>query len=142
MTRRSAPWSCPPRPRAVSSQPRGRSRRPASPATTRDGRDRSPGRGNADGLLPPQFLLALGGLALINVVVPLLILKLATRRRVWSVRMLLALPAVVAIPMTAFLTFVSATPSMAGASAGQAIAGFGRATLGGMPIVVYVALVG
>src|SRR5262249_1981362 len=37
--------------------------------------------------LPPQFLLlALGGLALINVVVPLLILRLATRRRVWSVR--------------------------------------------------------
>jgi hypothetical protein len=94
------------------------------------------------GLLAPQFVLALGGLALINVVVPLLILKLATRRRVWSVRMLLALPAVVAIPMTAFLTFVSATPSMAGASAGQAIASFGRATLGGMPIVIYVALVG
>jgi hypothetical protein len=97
----------------------------------------------AAGPFPAQFfVLALGGLALINVVVPLLILKLATRRRVWSVRMLLALPAVVAIPMTAFLTFVSATPSMAGASAGEAIAGFGRATLGGMPIVVYVALLG
>jgi hypothetical protein len=92
--------------------------------------------------LAPQFVLALGGLALINVVVPLLILKLATRRRAWSVRMLLALPAVVAIPMTAFLTFVSATPSMAGASAGEAIASFGRATLGGLPLVIYVALVG
>src|SRR5207248_1304780 len=89
-----------------------------------------------------HFVLTMGGLALVNVVVPLLILKLATRRRVWSVRMLLALPAVVAIPMTAFLTFVSATPSMAGASAGEAIAGFGRATVGGLPIVVYLALVG
>ncbi len=96
----------------------------------------------AAGLLAPQFVLALGGLALINVVVPLLILKLATRRRVWSVRMLLALPVVVAIPMTVFPTFVSAMPSMAGTSAGEAIAGFGRATLGGLPIVVYVALVG
>ena len=76
-------------------------------------------------VLAPRFVLALGGLALINVVVPLLILKLATRRRVWGVRMLMALPVVVAIPMTAFLTFVSATPSMAGASAGQAIAAFG-----------------
>jgi tRNA A-37 threonylcarbamoyl transferase component Bud32 len=94
------------------------------------------------GLLPPQFfLLALGGLALINVVVPLWILKLATWRRVWSVRMLLALPVVVAIPMTAFLTFVSATSSMAGASAAQAIAGFAWATLGGLPIVCYGALV-
>jgi hypothetical protein len=96
----------------------------------------------AAGLLASQFVLALGGLALINVVAPLLILKLATRRRVWSVQMLLALPAVVAIPMTVFPTFVSAMPSMAGASAGEAIAGFGRATLGGLPIVVYVALVG
>jgi hypothetical protein len=96
----------------------------------------------ADGLLAPQFLLALGGLALINVVVPLMILRLATRRRVWSVRLLLALPAVVAIPMTAFPAFVSATPSMAGASAGQAIASFGRATLGGLPIVIYAALAG
>ncbi len=95
----------------------------------------------AAGLLAPQFVLAMCGMALINVLVPLLILKLATRRRVWSVRMLLALPAVVAIPMTAFPTFVSEMPSMAGASAGQAIAGFGRATLGGLPIVVYVALV-
>jgi tRNA A-37 threonylcarbamoyl transferase component Bud32 len=95
------------------------------------------------GLLPDQFLvLVLGGLALINLVVPLLILKLATRRRVWSVRMLLALPAVVAIPMTSFLTFVSAAPPMAHASAGEAIAYFGLDTLGGIPIVVYVALVG
>ena len=91
---------------------------------------------------PPWLFLGLAGLALINVVVPLLILRLATRRRVWSVRMLLALPAVVAIPMAVFLAFVSVTPSMAGASARQAIAGFGLATLGGLPIVVYVALIG
>src|SRR5262249_31699808 len=96
----------------------------------------------AAGLIAPPFVLTLGGLALVSVGVPLLILKLATRRRVWSMRMLLALPAVVAIPMTAFLTFVSATPSMAGPSGEEAIAGFGRATLGGMPIVIYVALVG
>ncbi len=71
-----------------------------------------------------------------------MILRLATRRRVWGVRLLMALPAVVAIPMAVFLTFVSVTPSMAGASARQAIAGFGLATLGGLPVVVYVALIG
>ncbi len=94
------------------------------------------------GLIPPWLFLGLAGLATINVVVPLFILRLATRRRVWGVRLLMALPAVVAIPMTVFLTLVSVTPSMAGASALQAIAGFGLATLGGLPVVAYVALIG
>jgi hypothetical protein len=93
-------------------------------------------------LFTPRFVLALGALALINIVAPLLILKHATRRRVASLRMLLALPIVVAFSMAAFQTFVSAAPSAAGASTWQAIAGFGRATLGGLPVVVYVALFG
>ena len=94
------------------------------------------------GDIPLLLYLGLAALATINIVVPLLIVRMATRRRIWSVRLLLALPAVVAIPMTAFLTFASAMPSMSGASAVRAIALFSLATLGGLPVVVYVALIG
>ncbi len=54
----------------------------------------------------------------------------------------MALPAVVAIPMAMFLALLSVSPSMAGASAPQAIAGFSLATLGGLPVVVYVIMIG
>jgi outer membrane protein assembly factor BamB/tRNA A-37 threonylcarbamoyl transferase component Bud32 len=94
------------------------------------------------GLIPLLVFLGMAGLATINVVIPLSIVKLATRRRVWGVRLLLALPAVVAIPLAVFLTVLSVTPSMAGATAPQVITGFSLATLGGLPIVVYVALIG
>jgi tRNA A-37 threonylcarbamoyl transferase component Bud32 len=94
------------------------------------------------GLIPLLVFVGMAGLATINVVVPLLIVRLATRRRVWGVRLLLALPAVVAIPMAMSLAVLSVTPSMAGVTASQAIAGFSLATLGGLPVVVYVVLIG
>ena len=96
----------------------------------------------AGGLIPLLVFLGMAGLATINIVVPLLIVRLATRRRVWGVRLLLALPAVVAIPLATFLTVLSVTPSMAGATALQAITGFSLATLGGLPVVVDVILIG
>ena len=142
MTRRSVAWFCPPRPRERTSRPGGCPCRSDSPATTRAGQRPLPWSTGGGGLIPLLLFLGLAGLATINVVVPLLILRLATRRRVWGVRLLLALPAVVAIPMAVFLTLLSVTPSMAGASARQAIAGFGLATLGGLPVVVYVVLIG
>jgi hypothetical protein len=93
-------------------------------------------------MIPPLVFLGLAGLALINVVVPLSILKLATRRRVWGVRLLMALPVVVAIPLAAFLAIESVTPSMAGLSVERAILIIMLSTLGGLPVVVYAALIG
>ena len=49
----------------------------------------------------PLVLLALGA-TMTNLCVPVAILWLATRRRFWSMRLLLALPVVVAILLTSF----------------------------------------
>jgi len=54
--------------------------------------------------------LTLAGIALIDVVVPLSILWLATRKRFWSLRMLLALPVVIAIPLGVGLTLKRLLP--------------------------------
>jgi hypothetical protein len=85
----------------------------------------------------PLQAIAIAGLALINLVVPLGILRLATRRRFWSVRLLLALP-VVAIPLAVFLTIDALEPMphdspwLVGTVS----------TLGGIPFLVTVALLG
>ena len=54
---------------------------------------------------------------MINIAVPLAILKLASRRRIWVVRLLLALPVVVAIPIAVSPAFWSMTPLQLTASA-------------------------
>jgi hypothetical protein len=51
----------------------------------------------------PQTYLSVAGLALLNVVVPLAILRLATRRRRGSLPLLMALPVAVAVPVAGFL---------------------------------------
>ena len=79
------------------------------------------------------MLVGLAGVALINVMLPLAILRLATRRRVWGVRLLMALPVVVAIPMAVFLAIdamepVPHDPPWIGGTV---------VTLAGVPVVVY-----
>ena len=49
------------------------------------------------------ILLACGGLALLNVVLPLGILRLAAGRRRWSMRVLVALPIAAVVPLMAYL---------------------------------------
>jgi hypothetical protein len=92
---------------------------------------------------PPLATLALAGIALIDVVVPLAILWLATRRRFWSVRMLLALPVAVAIPLGAFLTLKRLMPAeLPDPSLGYAVGVFTLISLAGVPPLAYLALVG
>jgi serine/threonine protein kinase len=92
------------------------------------------------GMIPPLVFLGVGGLAMINVVVPFMLVRLATRRRFWGIPLLMALPAVVAIPLAVFMTFLSVTPSLASASVMHAVTTISLATLGGLPVVVYVVL--
>jgi hypothetical protein len=54
---------------------------------------------NVDGAGWLRAIFLLGSVAFVNVVVPVVILKLATRRGVWSIRLFMALPVVVAIPL-------------------------------------------
>ncbi len=51
-----------------------------------------------------------GGLALINIIIPLTVLKLATRRRVRGVSLLLALPVVVAVPLAGWIAIYRSVP--------------------------------
>ncbi len=82
---------------------------------------------------PPVILIYLGASALINLMLPLGILRLATRRRVWSLRLLLALPVVVAIPMAVFLAIdaIEPVPHDPPWITGSVT------TLAGIPILVY-----
>jgi len=87
--------------------------------------------------------LALAGIALIDVVVPLAILWLATRKRFWSVRMLLALPVVIAIPLGVGLTLKRLLPvELPDPIRWHAFLFFTLVSLAGLPPLAYLALVG
>jgi len=91
----------------------------------------------------PVRYLALAGIALIDVVVPLAILWLATRKRFWSVRMLLALPVVIAIPLGVGLTLKRLLPvELPDPIRWHAFLFFTLVSLAGLPPLAYLALVG
>ena len=52
------------------------------------------------------------GATVVNVCIPVMLLWLATRRRFWSLRLLLALPAVVAVSMAGTSTLISLIPDI------------------------------
>jgi hypothetical protein len=85
---------------------------------------------------------ALAGLAVVNVMVPLGILRLATRRRVWNVRTLMALPVAAAVPLSVFQTFEPLIPAQVGTTPVSPRIVFVLATVAGLPIVLYAATAG
>jgi hypothetical protein len=94
------------------------------------------------GSIGPPALLALGGLVLVNVVVPLAILHRTARRRPWSLRLLMALPVAVAVPLTALLTPEPLIPARLDPWPSSAKLLFTLGTVVGLPVVVFVALIG
>jgi hypothetical protein len=86
----------------------------------------------------PQTHLSVAWLALLNVVVPLAILRLATRKRISSLRLLMALPAAVAVPVAVFLSrFGSLTPPLDDPSTWVAVGIFALTSLAGLPVLIY-----
>jgi hypothetical protein len=76
-------------------------------------------------------------LALGNALLPLAILRLAARRRPWTLRLLMALPVAAAVPLTAFTVV---RPQLPGEIASQPVSPrvvFVLGTLAGLPIVLY-----
>ena len=93
-----------------------------------------------DALTDPKNILAVAGLALLNVVIPLLILRLAARQRRWTVRVLMALPVAAAIPLMA-LNYLE--PMLADRTDPLGISPrlqFALGTLAGVPIVAFAAV--
>jgi hypothetical protein len=88
----------------------------------------------------PWVALACSGLALVNVLLPLLILRFATRRRPWTIRVLSALPVAAAVPLMAYLVLepmIEARPDSLFASTKlQFILG----TLAGIPLIFLAAV--
>ena len=83
------------------------------------------------------------GLALLNVVLPLVILRLAAHRRPWTTRLLMALPVAAAIPLSTVLTLeplLSAAPPFSCRFPPRR--SFALGTLAGLPVVAYGALIG
>jgi len=78
------------------------------------------------------------GLTLVVIVIPVAILRLATRRRFRSVRILAVLPLAVALPLTAYvLTIRSPRPQIGTPTTWSGVFGFIVASTGGLPILAY-----
>jgi tRNA A-37 threonylcarbamoyl transferase component Bud32/outer membrane protein assembly factor BamB len=87
----------------------------------------------------PLLHMLLAG-ALINIGAPLAILRLATRRRVWSVRMLAALPAAVAIPLAGLSALGALLPNRTSGSFWDTAVPISLISLAGVPLLVYAVL--
>jgi len=89
----------------------------------------------------PQTYLSVARLALINVVLPLAILRLATRRRVLGIRLLIALPIAVAIPLVVLLyRSGSFSPALEDPATWAAIMPLVVSSLVGLPVLAYAVL--
>jgi hypothetical protein len=78
---------------------------------------------------------AMTALALVNVVIPLSILRLAAGRRRWNLRVLMALPLVAAMPLTLLLAGEPLIPILPAPFPGSARMLFALGTLVGLPVV-------
>jgi hypothetical protein len=84
-------------------------------------------------------LLAVSGLALFNVFLPLLILRLVAFRRPWTMRLLMMLPVAAAAPLTAFSVVEPLIPTLPSPYTYSSRTIFFMGSLVGVPIVCFVA---
>ena len=87
-------------------------------------------------------LLAVIALALTNVFLPLLILRLAARRRPWTIRLMMLLPVAAAVPLSAFVVLEPMIPVLPAPYPSSSKVLFTLGTLAGIPIVSLVAAAG
>ena len=85
----------------------------------------------------PRKLLAAAGLALLNVVLPLAILRLAARRRPWRMMLLMALPVAAAIPLSALVILEPMLSSAAYPQIPWPKLQFMLETLAGIPVIAF-----
>ncbi len=84
----------------------------------------------------PSGFLAMSGLALVNMAVPMAILWLVARRRPWTIRLLLAIPVAAAVPLWVFQSRESLLPAQIGTLPIFSPRVFVLGTLAGLPIVL------
>jgi hypothetical protein len=89
----------------------------------------------------PRRLLAAGALALLNVFLPCLVIRLATRRRGWTVGALMAAPVAAAVPLSAIVSAPSLAPPLPSPFPSSAQLGMALLTSAGVPAAAFVVLV-
>ncbi len=82
------------------------------------------------------------GLALVNVVLPIAMLRLAARRRPWTLRVLMALPVVAAIPLCSYMALEPLMPAQVDPLPPYPKLLFALATIAGLPILTFAILAG
>lgn len=87
-------------------------------------------------------LIAMTGLAIVNLAIPLGLLRLAARRRPWTIRLLLALPIAAAVPLYVLHAFEPLMPHTIGASAVSPQRVYLALTMAGAPLVAFAMTVG
>ena len=87
-------------------------------------------------------LLFITGLALANIIVPIGILRLAARRRPWTMRLVLALPVAAAVPLMVLLAVTPTFEARTNPWVAYARLEFLLATLAGVPFLVYTLAIG
>ncbi|MHB1556668.1 MAG: FG-GAP repeat domain-containing protein [Isosphaeraceae bacterium] len=87
-------------------------------------------------------LIAMFGLAAVNLAIPLGLLRLAARRRPWTIRLLLALPLAAAVPLFALRAFEPMMPHTIGAVAVSPRRIYLALTMGGAPLVAFAIVAG
>ena len=87
------------------------------------------------GIFGPWGFLAAAGLALVNVILPLLLLRLVAGRRRFSIRALMSLPIAAAIPLMCFLVLEPVLPVDTVPFLASERRLFTAGTLAGVPIV-------
>jgi hypothetical protein len=80
-------------------------------------------------------------LAILNIVVPLVFLRIAAGRRVWTMRLMMLVPIAAAIPLSAYATLEPMIPSFRPPFPSNPKAVFFLGSLAGVPIVGYLAAV-
>ena len=134
--------SCPRRRRATTNPPSG-ARVPAGlvpddPRWTRP----LPWTGPIGRVAAPTWVFTVVGLALVNVVLPIALLRLAARRRPWTLRLLMMLPVAAAIPLCAYLAVEPLMPAQVDPLPPYPKLLFALATVAGIPVVLLVSLAG
>jgi hypothetical protein len=82
------------------------------------------------------------GLALVNVMLPIALLRLAARRRPWTIRLLLMLPVAAAVPLCTYLAVEPLLPAKLDPLPPYPRLLFALATVASIPVAAWMALAG
>ncbi len=101
-----------------------------------------PWTGPVGRIIAPPVASGAIGLALVNVMLPIALLRMAARRRPWTIRLLLMLPVAAAVPLSTYLAVEPLLPAKLDPLPPYPRLLFVLATVAGVPAVAWMALAG